>query len=153
MIGNRRVAQGEFDNLSNYGLLFTDGLGPCIAVLFYDEVSQTAYLSHLEQPDSGTVWNAFIDIIPKGQVYKIYTWGGAHESINDEETTELTTQSRRFIKEQLQEIFPDSKLNISWTPKDHTGYISIDLETGDITKESDKNCSDQIDSKTDNRNA
>ncbi|MFW6024728.1 MAG: hypothetical protein ACOCRX_00130 [Candidatus Woesearchaeota archaeon] len=121
-------------------ILNSGGLGPCVAIGFYNPNEKSGYMLHHPMPYKDNLDNYFNEI---KEDYKdtsnleIYVTGNS-PSMSDDINQIDHYNLRELIEESLTDYFYDSKLNYDWTDDYNciTNLI-LDLEKGHFEVERD----------------
>ena len=112
-------------------ILCTSGLGPCIAIGFYDTKNRVAFMTH--QLGYGNYLIATLDDIRKvsDDLSKLRVAATGNSLVHDnKEDREQELMHRRDVTEILLQHFDKKQIKTRWTKDYMLGYLVIDTKTG-----------------------
>ena len=135
------VDAGEMSKAYSPDILWTDGLGPCIAVAVYDSVTKSGYLMHALP---GTSLESQIEEIRKdyddltrlrvfvtGNSLSLPLYNGAEEGKHD-------LSDRLYVEGIIGKYFNKQQTKIRWLPDYHCGELYLCTSTGNFKAESEE---------------
>ena len=134
------VEVGEMTKAQSPDTLWTDGLGPCIAVAVYDPVTKSGYMMHTFlhvslEPQIQKIKNDYGDlsrlrVFVTGDSMSLY--GGVRQD------DDFDLSGRSYVEEIITNYFDKRRTTIQWLPDDQCGELHLDTSTGKFKVESER---------------
>ncbi|MEK6939304.1 MAG: hypothetical protein AABX31_01110, partial [Nanoarchaeota archaeon] len=129
----------EMTKAHSRDILWTDGLGPCIAVAVYDPVTKSGYLMHALlhtslEPHIEQIKNDYLDL----SRLHVFVTGNSLSFYNEAEQRKFDFAERLYVEEVIAKSFNKRGTTIRWLPDHHCGELRLDLSTGKFKAGSEK---------------
>jgi len=131
------------DLVSTYSpnLLSSGGLGPCIAIAFYDSNSKKGFMIHSPHMKSEDLDSKINELKQElGSLYKVkvFVCGASIDSSFDSEEMEALKSDRIYVSDLLGKYFKKGNIKIKWSPNDSVAELTLDTATGKFDFELDE---------------
>ena len=119
-------------------VLQSGGLGPCIAIGFYDPKTRSGYMMHepgMRHTDlSGRIQQIKRDYGGLSKL-EVFVTGNSLSSNDDDTQREYVRSDRLFVEKIIKKYFRKSQVQIQWLPDNHIGELYLDTTTGQFSLE------------------
>jgi len=129
------VEMSEMEKANYPDILRSSGLGPCIAIGFYDPQTRSGYMTHeahYQYADlDGQIQEIQGDYGDLSRL-KVCAIGNSMEKDMDKEEREFAISSRPHVEQILRKYFDDSQIQFKWMPDDYNAELTLDTLTGEF---------------------
>ncbi|MDO8510725.1 MAG: hypothetical protein Q7S55_01015 [Nanoarchaeota archaeon] len=125
------VEVGEMTKAHSPDSLWTDGLGPCIAVAVYDPVTKSGYLMHALphtslEPKIEEMSKDYGDL----SRLRVFVTGNSMSFYNGIRQDKFDLSERSYVEGIMTKYFNKRRTTIQWLPDNHCGELHLDTSTG-----------------------
>ena len=117
-------------------ILYSGGIGPCIAIAIYDPYSKIGHMMHSPDFELVNLKEDIEKIVQQSKdpsSLKVYAIGNSLDSEDDEELQNFVLNNRILVEKTLKEIFGEHQLEIFWAPSDHICTLTLDILRGEFS--------------------
>ena len=133
-----QVNQFEMKKAKIPHVLYSGGLGPCIAIGVYAPNKRIGYMIHQPHFSHGVnSKNSLLDFIKKIREecmdlsgLKVFATGGSLDVLMNQEDNKNLLEDRKFVTKELRKHFKESSLKIIWGEIDCATELFLDTSTG-----------------------
>jgi len=119
-------------------IIYSGGLGSCIAIAIHNPMTSTGYMIHDSGPDQMNITPEFIEMIkeenPDLSFLRAFIAGGdSYFPLNYLGLGQDCLKSRKFVENAMADIFTPDQYEIHWSPANHMAELYLNTRTGKFT--------------------